>query len=120
MLMHSNIIVPRTNSTPQFASVPDISRRTAMGQFICPSFEQTAISTKRQPTDADITARRPRGRPKKVQDLTGLKPEDAQRIPSLAGLKREFCKTYLSLYIRGQKTDTERIRRNYDKLHKTG
>jgi hypothetical protein len=47
---------------PQFsASVPNMSRRTATGQFTFPPVEQTPVPTTRPPTDANVPAQRARG-----------------------------------------------------------
>ena len=63
--------------TPQFfASVPNISRRAATGQFTFPPVEPTVVQTKRPPTNANVPARRKHGRPEKGPPVNGHKPED--------------------------------------------
>ena len=55
---------------PQFsASVPNMSRRTATGQFTFPPVDQTPVPTTRQTTDANVPAQRARGRPKKPVNI---------------------------------------------------
>ena len=79
MLMHFITTVPRTNSTfspkltPQFsASVPNMSRRTASGQFTFPPVEPTVPVTTQPTATLNYSVRRTRGRPTK-----GPLPEDA-------------------------------------------